>query len=63
MEVSNVVLVLLVFFLLMFFFILFFFGEGMGIELMFLLFDDIWMKLMEFVKKLCDIMCSYNVEK
>ncbi|EAZ3141080.1 SPI-2 type III secretion system translocon protein SseD [Salmonella enterica subsp. enterica serovar Napoli] len=38
-------------------------GEGMGTELMLLLFDDIWMKLMELAKKLRDIMRSYNVEK
>ncbi|EBY2756448.1 SPI-2 type III secretion system translocon protein SseD [Salmonella enterica subsp. enterica serovar Kisangani] len=38
-------------------------GEGMGTESMFLLFDDIWMKLMELAKKLRDIMRSYNVEK
>ncbi len=30
---------------------------------MLLLFDDIWMKLMELAKKLRDIMRSYNVEK
>ncbi|EBY2265744.1 SPI-2 type III secretion system translocon protein SseD, partial [Salmonella enterica] len=38
-------------------------GEGMGTESMLLLFDDIWMKLMELAKKLRDIMRSYNVEK
>lgn len=38
-------------------------GEGMGAESMLLLFDDIWMKLMELAKKLRDIMRSYNVEK
>lgn len=38
-------------------------GEGMGNESMLLLFDDIWMKLMELAKKLRDIMRSYNVEK
>ncbi len=37
-------------------------GEGMGTESMLLLFDDIWMKLMELAKKLRDIMRSYNVE-
>lgn len=36
--------------------------EGMGTESMLLLFDDIWMKLMELAKKLRDIMRSYNVE-
>ncbi|EDX52395.1 putative pathogenicity island effector protein [Salmonella enterica subsp. enterica serovar Newport str. CVM 21539] len=35
----------------------------MGTESMLLLFDDIWMKLMELAKKLRDIMRSYNVEK
>ncbi len=34
-----------------------------GTESMLLLFDDIWMKLMELAKKLRDIMRSYNVEK
>ncbi|OZU66887.1 SPI-2 type III secretion system translocon protein SseD [Salmonella enterica] len=38
-------------------------GEGMGTESMLLLFDDIWMKLMELAKKLRDIMRSYNVVK
>ncbi|EHT3531712.1 SPI-2 type III secretion system translocon protein SseD [Salmonella enterica] len=38
-------------------------GEGMSTESMLLLFDDIWMKLMELAKKLRDIMRSYNVEK
>lgn len=38
-------------------------GGGMGTESMLLLFDDIWMKLMELAKKLRDIMRSYNVEK
>ena len=38
-------------------------GEGMCTESMLLLFDDIWMKLMELAKKLRDIMRSYNVEK
>ncbi|EGW3404768.1 SPI-2 type III secretion system translocon protein SseD [Salmonella enterica subsp. enterica serovar Enteritidis] len=38
-------------------------GKGMGTESMLLLFDDIWMKLMELAKKLRDIMRSYNVEK
>lgn len=38
-------------------------GEGMDTESMLLLFDDIWMKLMELAKKLRDIMRSYNVEK
>ncbi|EIO7470754.1 SPI-2 type III secretion system translocon protein SseD [Salmonella enterica subsp. enterica] len=38
-------------------------GEGMGTESMLLLFDDIWTKLMELVKKLRDIMRSYNVVK
>ncbi|EBK0455558.1 SPI-2 type III secretion system translocon protein SseD [Salmonella enterica] len=38
-------------------------GVGMGTESMLLLFDDIWMKLMELAKKLRDIMRSYNVEK
>lgn len=38
-------------------------GEGMGTESMLLLFDQIWMKLMELAKKLRDIMRSYNVVK
>lgn len=38
-------------------------GREMGTESMLLLFDDIWMKLMELAKKLRDIMRSYNVEK
>ncbi|EAO2683782.1 type III secretion system translocon protein SseD [Salmonella enterica] len=38
-------------------------GEGMGTESMLLLFDEIWMKLMELAKKLRNIMRSYNVEK
>ncbi|MFX5283617.1 hypothetical protein ABTD07_19775, partial [Acinetobacter baumannii] len=38
-------------------------GEGMGTESMLLLFDDIWMKLMELAKKLRNIMRDYNVVK
>ncbi|ASG16809.1 SPI-2 type III secretion system translocon protein SseD [Salmonella enterica] len=38
-------------------------GEEMGTESMLLLFDDIWTKLMALVKKLRDIMRSYNVVK
>lgn len=38
-------------------------GEEWSTESMLLLFDDIWMKLMELAKKLRDIMRSYNVEK
>ncbi|EBY0373434.1 type III secretion system translocon protein SseD [Salmonella enterica subsp. enterica serovar Toulon] len=38
-------------------------GEGMGTESMLLLFDDIWTKLMELVKKLRNIMRDYNVVK
>lgn len=34
--------------------------EGMGTESMLLLFDEIWMKLMELAKKLRDIMRAYN---
>ncbi|EAU0218733.1 SPI-2 type III secretion system translocon protein SseD [Salmonella enterica] len=37
--------------------------EGMGTESMLLLFDDIWMKLMELAKKLRNIMRDYNVVK
>lgn len=37
--------------------------EGMGTESMLLLFDNIWMKLMELAKKLRNIMRDYNVEK
>ncbi|HAG3539088.1 TPA: SPI-2 type III secretion system translocon protein SseD [Salmonella enterica] len=37
-------------------------GEGMGTESMLLLFDNIWMKLMELAK-LRNIMRDYNVEK
>lgn len=38
-------------------------GEEWSTESMLLLFDDIWMKLMELAKKLRDIMRSYNVVK
>ncbi|EBR2774040.1 SPI-2 type III secretion system translocon protein SseD [Salmonella enterica] len=38
-------------------------GEGMSTESMLLLFDDIWMKLMELAKKLRNIMRDYNVVK
>ncbi|EHO0148389.1 SPI-2 type III secretion system translocon protein SseD [Salmonella enterica] len=38
-------------------------GGGMGTESMLLLFDNIWMKLMELAKKLRNIMRDYNVEK
>ncbi|EDV2152279.1 SPI-2 type III secretion system translocon protein SseD [Salmonella enterica] len=38
-------------------------GEGMDTESMLLLFDNIWMKLMELAKKLRNIMRDYNVEK
>ncbi|EIP8353499.1 SPI-2 type III secretion system translocon protein SseD [Salmonella enterica] len=37
--------------------------EGVGTESMLLLFDDIWMKLMELAKKLRNIMRDYNVVK
>lgn len=63
MEASNVALVLPAPSFVNTFFHSISSGEGMGTESMLLLFDDIWMKLMELAKKLRDIMRSYNVEK
>ncbi|HCM1953182.1 TPA: SPI-2 type III secretion system translocon protein SseD [Salmonella enterica subsp. salamae serovar 9,46:z4,z24:z39:z42] len=38
-------------------------GEGVDTDSLLLLFDDIWMKLMELAKKLRNIMRDYNVVK
>ncbi|ECE6505723.1 pathogenicity island 2 effector protein SseD, partial [Salmonella enterica subsp. salamae] len=38
-------------------------GERMDTDSLLMLFDEIWMKLMELAKRLRDIMRSYNVVK